>query len=1259
MLALLGAGLIGAAPPVVAAPVVALPDLISVIPTSDLGVTHPTPTTKEFDYTHIVYNAGAGPLEVQPTNYDTTTQFASGVQRVYAYDGTTQSLAQTIPIRDQFYFHTLHGHFHFPLASFGLYSVKADGSVGDPVALSPKNGFCIGDSVQLDPTLAHSPPWVQYAGDTCINPTAVRGISPGWGDLYNRDDPGQSIDITNLPDGVYWFHTMADPGHNFVESDSTNNTTDIKLRITGDTVTPLSPLVSQGKFVIDQSFLDDGVGPASTPTFSTTSPNDLLVAYVSADGAPSTPQTATVSGGGLTWSLAQRTNTQRGTSEVWTAKASGLLSGAVIRSTTSTANMAQSLSVFAIAGASGIGAKGSANAANGAPGVALTTTSPGSWVMGVGNDPDRGVQRIPPTGQTMVHEWWGTASSWLQATTGPTAAAGTAVNIHDDYPKGNAWNMSAVEILAADTNDTTAPAITAAHTTRVGPDTAAIAWTTDEPASSQVAYGPTAALGQTTPVDPTLVTAHETPLSGLTPSTSYFCELRSTDPAGNTGVSAFNFTTTAPRTTPPVFTNIGVSDLQPDQATFAWTTDEPADSQVEYGTTNAYGSASTRDPNPTTAHFTLVNGLTPATTYHYRVRGTDAYGNAGVGPDGTFTTPAVPPPITIDTTVARDAKGVATTPAFATSAPKELLVAFVAADGPGGGGQTSTVTGAGLTWTLARRANGRPGTSEVWTATAPTALTNATVTSTASSGGFDQSLTVVAFAGAVGIGGGASSSPATGAPSVSFSTTRPGSFAYGVGNDWDRATARTVGTNQTIAHQWVDTAVGDTFWTQSRTGAVGPVETVVTLNDTAPTADQFNFVGVEIVRPVSIPVPIPDTTPPVISALGASGLTTTGATVAWTTDEASTTQVDYGTTTAYGASSPAGTTLATAHGVTLAGLAPSTTYHARARSTDASGNTAVSNDITFTTLTPPPPDTTPPVITAFAASGVTTTGATFTWTTDEPATTQVDLGTTVAYGSTSPLVSTLTTSHAVTLTNLVASTAYHVRARSTDASGNLGTSSDLVVTTLAPPPPSALAIDTTSNRTGTGAVTTNPLSTTAPTLLLAFVSSDGPTSGGQTATVSGAGLTWTLVRRTNTRPGSSEVWRATAPAVLTNATVTSTPSRTGFDQSLTVVAFRGASGIGASAGANAATGAPTVSLTTTKAGSWVFAVGNDWDRAVTRTVGTGQSLVSQWVDTAAGDTFWVQSRTAVTPTLGTAVTLNDTAPTNDRWNLTAVEVLPN
>jgi hypothetical protein len=176
-------------------------------------------------------------------------------------------------------------------------------------------------------------------------------------------------------------------------------------------------------------------------------------------------------------------------------------------------------------------------------------------------------------------------------------------------------------------------------------------------------------------------------------------------------------------------------------------------------------------------------------------------------------------------------------------------------------------------------------------------------------------------------------------------------------------------------------------------------------------------------------------------------------------------------------------------------------------------------------------------------------------------------------------------------------------------------------------------------------------------VLLAFVASDGPSGTAQTATVSGAGQAWTLVTRVNVRPGTSEIWRAVSSSAVSNGAVTATFSRTGYDASLTVVAFIGASGTGAISGNNAATGAPTVSLVTTGVGSLVYGVGNDWDRAVGRTLGTSQTMTHQWIDSGTGDTFWVQSGSGAVTASGTSVTLNDTAPTNDRWNFARVEVV--
>lgn len=109
--------------------------------------------------------------------------------------------------------------------------------------------------------------------------------------------------------------------------------------------------------------------------------------------------------------------------------------------------------------------------------------------------------------------------------------------------------------------------------------------------------------------------------------------------------------------------------------------------------------------------------------------------------------------------------------------------------------------------------------------------------------------------------------------------------------------------------------------------------------------------------------PIPDTTAPQIGSIAASGITTSAATIAWTTDEAATSQVEYGTSTIYGQATTVDAGLATAHQMGLAGLSAGTLYHYRVRSRDAAGNESFSADWTFTTTSAPAPSTTAPSVT--------------------------------------------------------------------------------------------------------------------------------------------------------------------------------------------------------------------------------------------------------------------------------------------------------
>ncbi len=104
--------------------------------------------------------------------------------------------------------------------------------------------------------------------------------------------------------------------------------------------------------------------------------------------------------------------------------------------------------------------------------------------------------------------------------------------------------------------------------------------------------------------------------------------------------------------------------------------------------------------------------------------------------------------------------------------------------------------------------------------------------------------------------------------------------------------------------------------------------------------------------------PRPDVTPPILYKLQVAYRGATSARIEWYTDEASSSQVEYGKTNRYGFRSPSkpqddptsGTSLGvTKHVVYLEGLQPSTIYHFKAKSKDAAGNETKSDDRTFKT----------------------------------------------------------------------------------------------------------------------------------------------------------------------------------------------------------------------------------------------------------------------------------------------------------------------
>ena len=542
----------------------------------------------------------------------------------------------------------------------------------------------------------------------------------------------------------------------------------------------------------------------SSPALTTAAPGELLLAFVASDGPASggTQTISKVSGGGLTWRLRQRANSQAGTAEIWAADAPAILTNATVTATRGTGAYLGSITVVSFTGADQVadGPTAAASGPSGAPATTLTAARAGSMVWGVGNDWDRAAARSVGAGQTKVDEFLASVGDtmWVQRRTSPTPLGGTAVTLDDTAPTNDRWNLATVEVL---------------------PDTGEVPPDTTPPSVSLTAPGGGATLSGTVTLAATAGDA--------------------------SGIAGVQFLLDG--------NPVGSEDTSSPYG-LAWDSSTVADGPHALAARARDGAGNTAT-SPATA-VTVANGEEEPEEE---------------GEEGETATA-----FELDKTVStHQASGGTTisTPPLSTAHPGELLLAFIGSDGPNSAGAQSItgLSGGGLSWTLRRRANAQAGTAEVWQAVAPAVLSNATLTATRLSGGYQGAITVAAFSGADTSASGATAagSAASGAPSVSLSTTRAGSWVWGVGNDWDSAKARTTGAGQELVDQFLSSS-GDTFWAQRRSATTPAASTAVSIDDTAPTGDRWNLVAVEVRVAEGGEAP-PDTTPPSVSLTAPGG----------------------------------------------------------------------------------------------------------------------------------------------------------------------------------------------------------------------------------------------------------------------------------------------------------------------------------------------------------------------------------------------------
>lgn len=205
------------------------PDLQTLVPT-DLYVVDDRDAegTVRLKFTTVIWNAGAGPVEVRG---DPDGDAIRVEQVVHRADGSVRPVG---PVGSFDYEHR-HGHLHLSaFASYELWTLDASGP-RERVAENAKVGFCLMDNLLVDPAATATEPVYEGCDAT------VQGITPGWGDRYVAQLYEQDLVIEGLPDGRYRLIHIANPAGALAEADHDNNAAFVDLILRDGTTVETLP----------------------------------------------------------------------------------------------------------------------------------------------------------------------------------------------------------------------------------------------------------------------------------------------------------------------------------------------------------------------------------------------------------------------------------------------------------------------------------------------------------------------------------------------------------------------------------------------------------------------------------------------------------------------------------------------------------------------------------------------------------------------------------------------------------------------------------------------------------------------------------------------------------------------------------------------------------------------------------------------------------------------------------------------------------
>ena len=631
---------------------------------------------------------------------------------------------------------------------------------------------------------------------------------------------------------------------------------------------------------------------------------------------------------------------------------------------------------------------------------------------------------------------------------------------------------------------------------------ATIEWDTNEPSNSLIHYGLASGAWASYALseeDSVFVTHHSVTITGLDnipvvvagveyeyddegniiaeipiTTTEYVCtegnckfyfRVGSTDAAGNGPVTSteVTFTTKAvPDTAPPEITAPPTVTVKThESATITWSTNEPSNSQVAYGTSSKtwddYPLAE-NDSDFVTTHSVTLTKLSDSTKYYLRVGATDAAGNGPVtSNEVTFTTQQLPdetaPRITIPPTVTDKTVGYATIE-WQTDEPSTSEVRYGGSD---------------LTWDLLPyvESDSEMATSHSVTLTGLDNIIGCEsggclfyfmVGSTDAAGNGPDPLdtdsnnpfTLDTFVTQI--------APDEKAPKVISGPAVTAVDGYSAIIEW-----QTDEPSNSIVRYDIITNVWDTYALSEDDSALVTNHSVTITGLLGSTTYYYRVGstdaqgnGPELNQDSSNPTPettlvtanVADTGPPQLieNSIKIAWVTNQTALIEWATDEPSNSLVAYNTSSGTWDSYPFAENDAgmfRTHSTTLTNLQPSTRYYFRVVSTDAKGNVSTPSS-EFQFITSVGPDVTAPQISNVHYEALSASSAVVTWNTDEPGNSQVRYATQSSNWNAydySENDAEMVRQHTVTLTGLSPSTLYYMRVSSTDASGNNYTTS--------------------------------------------------------------------------------------------------------------------------------------------------------------------------------------------------------------------------